>query len=274
MSIFQLPAYRGDNRGGKVTTATLRQVDGELSDKWADLNGPTEAVDQIMQRWSGAAALIGVPEDQKATVSHSLYFWDGFPEGFRDFVHLLQEVVSIPNPAGVDCCIALDWYKVADQNVDPAEWADTPMGQCIHYTKYATNPSWSNSRLKRGQLVRTLKDFIERHPRYSAARSITAPPGSKADGQSFGEGLALEVAATTGKVFIPQTAAGPRAEQKGGLQQDLSLAFTMSQPVAGTTIVVDDVYRTGASMSGAAMAARRAGATAVLTLTAVRTMRT
>lgn len=273
MTFFELPAYLGDHRGGTIQSASLRMV-GELpSNYFIDLCGPVEAVNQIIHCFPGQAVMTEIPAELKASVSHSLYVEKGITQAIRDLGHLLQEVVSIPCPESVDCAVAMDWYKVVDEDVDPAHWDETPMGQCIQYTKHATNPTWSNSRRKWLELVAALAGFINRHPDYAAAQSVGAAPGSKADGDSFGERLARAVAARTGKPFIPATAAGPRSEQKLGLHQDLSSAFTMSAPVRGTIIMVDDVYRTGATMSGAAKAARRAGATRVLALTAARTMR-
>lgn len=274
MAVYRIPAYTGDGRGGKIENAWKRVLpDGSASDDFVDLCCPQEAVDQILACSGSIAQQVKVPEELEARVSHSLYFEDGLPAQPRELVYLLKEVVSIPAPVGVDFAIALDWYKQVEDGVDPREWADTAMGQCIHYTKYATQPTWSTSRAKRRELIRALVGFVQRHPLYADAIAVSAPPGSAADGQSFAELLAQDVAAAVGKPYVSQTASGPRPQQKEGVHQDFSVAFTMSANLTGPVIVMDDVYRTGSSMSGAALAARRAGATSVLALTAVRTLR-
>lgn len=274
MGIFRLPAYLGDHRGGKIETAYKRVLpDGSVSEKYVDLCCPQEAVDQIMDCFASTASRVPVPEDLAATVSHSLYFDAGYPPELRELVNLLKEVVSIPRPASVDVAIALDWYKRVEDGVEPKDWPDTAMGQCIHYTKYALYPSGSTSRLKRAELIQALATFIQKHPLYAAAAAVSAPPGSAADGRSFGELLAQDVARSTGKPFLGQRAAGPRPQQKEGVNQDLSQAFTLDGSASGTVIVIDDVFRSGGSVSGAAAAARRGGASSVLALTAVRTMR-
>jgi hypothetical protein len=274
VAIFRLPAYTGDHRGGKIEGAWKRVLpDGSPSENFVDLCCPQEAVDQLLTCFGSITQQVEVPVELETTVSHSLYLEAGCPPQVRDLVYLLKEVVSIPAPIGVDFAIALDWYKKVEDGVDPTEWAETAMGQCIKYTKYATQPTWSTSRAKRRELIRALVGFISRHPLYANAIAISAPPGSAADGQSFAELLAREVAANAGKPYIGQAAAGSRPPQKEGLHQDLSEAFTMNGQVSGTVVVIDDVYRTGSSMSGAALAARRAGASSVLALTAVRTLR-
>ncbi|MDQ0731788.1 hypothetical protein [Arthrobacter sp. B1I2] len=167
-----------------------------------DLRCPQEAVDQILACFGSTAKEVGVPEELEATVNHSLYFNEGFPPQLRDFVYLLKEVVSIPAPVGVDLAIALDWYKQVEDGLASTEWADTAMGQCIRYTKYASQPTWSTSRAKRRELIHALVGFIQGHPMYADATAISAPPGSAADGQSFAELLTQDVAATVGKLYV------------------------------------------------------------------------
>lgn len=274
MATFWIPAFTGDHRGGKIESARKREhADGSISEEFVDLRCPQEAVDQIIACFGSWASIVDVPQELRATVSHSLYFEAGYPPQLRGLVYLLKDVVSIPPPDGVDFAIALDWYKQVEEGVEPRQWQDTAMGQCIHFTKYATYPSGSTSRAKRVNLIQALAGFIQKHPLYAAAATISAPPGSAADGRSFAERLAQDVARQTGKIYVGQQTAGPRPQQKEGVNQDLSEAFAISGTVTGTVIVIDDVYRTGSSMSGAAMAARRGGASSVLALTAVRTMR-
>jgi predicted amidophosphoribosyltransferase len=63
-------------------------------------------------------------------------------------------------------------------------------------------------------------------------------------------------------------ARAPRKEGPSALVRD---DFELSEVVDSPVILVDGVFRSGTSLESAARATRRAGATVVLTLTAVRT---
>jgi predicted amidophosphoribosyltransferase len=147
------------------------------------------------------------------------------------------------------------------------------MGRCINYTKYAPYPNGSGSVAARRQLHTAMADFINRHPVYGTTRFVTSPPGHKADGHSYGERLGRSIAQKTGKTYIEMTALGERAEQKETSQRDLSDEFSLIQTIGERILIIDDVFHTGATLDAAAKAARRAGATEVITLTAARTLR-
>jgi len=83
------------------------------------------------------------------------------------------------------------------------------------------------------------------------------------------------VARKSGKLLVETTSLlGPRQQRKTGeATEDLSSAFAMPTSLQGGVIVLDDVVRSGTSLSAVAIAARRAGAMAVSGFAAVKTMR-
>ena len=86
------------------------------------------------------------------------------------------------------------------------------------------------------------------------------------------EQLGRDVAAKAGRRFVPMN--GPaRAPQKEEIIRDVRDDFNLTEVVHGPVLLVDDVFHTGVTLESAALAARRAGATSVVALTAARTLR-
>jgi hypothetical protein len=214
-----------------------------------------------------------MPKESKTEYSHCLHFPGGKPAGITELLEMLEQVLCIPSPPGIDCVVALDWYTVPDASKPSSDWERTDMGRRISYTKHAPYPNGSGSRQARMELHHVLTSFIQAHPLFSAAPVIISPPGSKADGNSYAENLAKAIASKAGKQFLPSTAVGPRPEQKEGGHQDLTQSFTVEGTINGSVVILDDVFRTGTTITGEAAAARRAGAGLVLALTAARTLR-
>ncbi|TQO18525.1 hypothetical protein FB472_0042 [Rhodoglobus vestalii] len=263
-----LPPFTPDQRGGKLDhfqIATMEWVQGEF----LLLCGPNEVADQIRQSAGGFCGEARLDRETKKTFTHGIYFPNGVPTFITDLAELLQNCLSIPSPDQVDHAMALDWYN---QPNDDGEIVKTEAGYWIWTTKYASHPEYNNSKHSRRQIITALVDFIARHPLFASASAIVTAPGHNADGQGFGEVLAREVANRAGIPFVESTSPGPRPAQKE-TPQDLSDIFTVASPLAGTIIVLDDVFHTGGSATGAAAAARRAGAATVLLLVVARTIR-
>ncbi|WP_353828119.1 hypothetical protein [Agromyces sp. SYSU T0242] len=191
------------------------------------------------------------------------------PDGLEDALEMLSTVLSIPAPDHVDVAITLDLYNRPD---DDGDLQRTTPGYWIWTTKHATEPTWSNSRNSRRLMIAALVRVIIEHPLLANATAIVTAPGHEADGNSFAEVLAREVASRVGIPFVETTSPGPRPPQKES-PQDLTNEFTVQGELSGDVIVLDDVYHTGGSASGAAAAARRAGAERVFSLTVARTIR-
>lgn len=256
-----------EQRGDKIAKHRIASAPGEAA---LLVNCPSWIGDQIAMTYAPNCERRPVAEIVAKDFNHGFRFEGSAPEGLADLVTVLSTVLSIPAPQYVDVAIALGWYT---QPNDEGALEKAKAGYWINTTKHASHPEWSNSRNSRREMITALVGLIQTHPLYAGATAIIASPGHLADGQSFGEVLAREVAATVGLPFVETSAPGPRPEQKEGETQDLTNTFTVASSLSGDVIVLDDVYRSGASASGAAAAAKRAGADRVFALTVARTIR-
>lgn len=230
---------------------------------------PDWIADQIDTMFGQDCERCALPDASAEDFNHGWLFSSGVPEDLDRLMQLLSTVVSIPSPDHVDVAITLDWYNRPD---DDGELQRTPPGYWIWTTKHALEPTWSNSRNSRRLMIAALEKAIQTHPLLRNATAIVTAPGHKADGNSFGEVLAREVAKKVEIPFVEMTSPGPRPQQKE-TPQDLTDVFTAQAGLSGDVIALDDVYHTGGSASGAAAAAKRAGAERVISLTVARTIR-
>lgn len=265
---IHFPPFSRDGRGNKLENFKISAYKGE-TDTALMLCGPEEVVAQVMAVANGACVTKTLTEKGKEKWTDALYFPDGVPQEIVDLCENLTDWLTIPSSESIDFSLSLDWYKQPGNNGD---LVNTPAGKLISYTKYATDPTWPSSRRARIELLGALSDLIATHPLYAEAAVVTSPPGSKGDGQSFGEKLGRDVADKAGFPFAPMN--GPaRSPQKEEIARDVRGDFVLSAVVDGPVIIVDDVFHTGVTLESAALAARRAGASHVLTLTAARTLR-
>lgn len=266
-SIF-LPPFTSDGRGNKLERYRIQDHNGEAGALLL-LCGPDEVADQVILLAEGAFKNVRLGEKSRKKWTHGFFFPDGVPQEVADLCNNLTEWLSIPNSPDIDISLSLDWYK---QPNDDGELVHTPAGTLIYRTKYATEPTWSSSRQARRDLLAAMSDLIVAHPLFAVAAVISSPPGSKGDGQSFGEQLGRDVAARVGLPFVPMH--GPaRAPQKEEIVRKVRDDFELNEVVRGSVILIDDVFHTGVTLESAARAARRAGASVVLALTAARTLR-
>ena len=260
-------SLRWEQRGDKIAKHRIARARGETA---LVVDCPDWIADQIAMTYGSSCQRRPVAEVIAKEFNHGFVFQGDGPDGLGDVVEVLSTVLSIPAPKHVDVAIALGWYTQPD---DEGELKHAKAGRWIYTTKHATHPEWSTSRTSRREMLTALVGLIQTHPLYSGATAIIASPGHLADGQSFGEILAREVAEKADIPFVESTAPGPRPQQKEGQTQDLTGTFTVTERLSGDVIVVDDVYRSGGSASGAAAAAKRAGADRVYALTVARTIR-
>lgn len=268
------PAFDGNGRADllekfQVTTLTDRPDDPT---QWLYLCGPEGAARQVEMVGGAACERLDVQESKAMEYSHRYVWRRGMTPGVRPMLRLLKEVRTLRRYDEVDCALVLDWYKVPDDDVDPQQWPNTASGELIYRGKYYKTASVARQ-AARQTLVERLADVIDRHALYCGATAIVTVPGSAGDYKSFGEGLTGAVAAKVGKQVVMTTPKGAHAPRKEGAHEDLSDAFTLPTSVAGDVVIVDDVVRSGASMSAVALAARKAGAARVFGLAAVKTMR-
>lgn len=266
--VWNFPPFSPDARGTKLKSYAIKDRDnGEQS---LLLCCADEHFAQVVALMGDACYESKLTPKGMQDWTHSLRFPRGVPDYLPPFLDLLIDTVTLGSREGINIGMSVDWHK--EQN-DEGYLVNTDMGRRIQFTKYAKYPSGSGSRQAWRELIASMAEFIRRHPFYAWTKVITSPPGHNADGNSFGEQLARAVAKATDKAYIEMTAAGPRPEQKEAGQRDLSDEFTLSQRINEPIIIIDDVFHTGATLDAAAQAARRAGATEVMTLTATRTLR-
>lgn len=265
---FFFPPFSADARGNKLKSFEVRDYKGETN-AILMLCGPEEVAAQVISVSNGSCKAKSLTDVGKQTWTHAFYFSKGVPTQVTELCHALGELLSIPNSPSLDLSMSLDWYKQPD---DEGDLEHTRTGQLIFWTKYAKYPQGSNSRKAWSELVTDMAAAIGRHPMFSAAVAVSSPPGSSGDGTSFGERLGRSVAAKAGKPFLVMK--GPaRAPQKEEIVRDVRSDFELSEPVQGPIVLVDDVFHTGVTLESAGLAARRAGSTSVMALTAARTLR-
>ena len=234
------------------------------------VDGPREAVDQLIRLSGWRSREEPVPRAFLGCYSHSLRFESGEYGPATELIELLRSVLVLkcPSPQMIDHAMAVDWTKVPDDKLDPRSWPNTAVGDLVHFGKYR-----HDSRALR-DLAEALGSIVVQHPLLRTADAIVTAPCSRADGDGFGERLARLVAQKIGvRLCLTNSVVGPRPPMKAGGRAVAPGDFSMPFKLHGTVIVVDDVYRSGQTMSEAARAARRAGARTVFGLAAVRTLR-
>lgn len=267
-SWFRIPPFTADGRGNKLKRFVIRDYKGD-ADAVLMLCGPDEVAAQIEAVAHDRYRPKTLTEKGREKWTHALYFPEGVPQRVADLCNDLTEWLTIPQSQSIDFSLSFDWYK---QPGDDGDLVLTRAGQLISWTKYAKYPQGSSSRQARKDLLEALAGMIESHPLLAAAEVVSSPPGSNGDGASFGEHLGSDVAAKTRRRFVPMN--GPaRAPQKEEIVRDVRDDFDLTEVVHGPVLLIDDVFHTGVTLESAARAARRAGATSVVTLTAARTLR-
>jgi hypothetical protein len=207
------------------------------------------------------------PEDRKLW-THGLEV-NAKPIGrVEDLLNLLAGTLVLRRPDGLESAMVLDWYKDPSSHDDPNKWAFTEVGKLVYGAKYRSDVA-----RMRG-LCDRLADVIQRHPIYRECVLATVP-GHNAAVVSAGERVAAGVAKRTGQELIKTVARTKvRPEAKAGEAFDLSGEFKMDEQASlRGVLIVDDLYRSGKTMSAVAAAAKRAGALSVHGIAGVRTMR-
>jgi len=194
-------------------------------------------------------------------------------------LQVLQEVILLPSPANIDTAIALDWYKIADDAVDPWQWPNTETAELLRQGKYLNSYNPAEQRRAGLALVERLCRVIEGHAGLRQATAVLDVPGHDSQRVSFGSRVAasvarrlsLPVAATSAQTeFRPPAKNADSTERLAAIKDKFFVPFDLRGHVA---LVVDDVFKSGTSMSETARAARAAGAMTVNGIVAVRTMK-
>lgn len=187
-------------------------------------------------------------------------------------------MITLPVIENVNGAIALDWYKIPPDGVD-SHWRNTTSGDLVHRGKYWYKSDVEQQGIAGRTLARFACETVRAHARLICSAVVLDVPGHDSKQVSFGSRLAATVAMDTSKRFVKVAARDVfRAQAKAmdAAQQAESLRdqFEVQESLVGTSVlIVDDVFRSGASMKEVARAAKAAGALSVYGLAAVRTMR-
>jgi hypothetical protein len=202
----------------------------------------------------------------------------GMPhEKARELTEVLSEVITLPRVPFVEFTIARDWYKVPADGVAPEDWHNTADGQRVSVGKYWIKSPAAMAEAGRS-LVRRLLGVIERHPVMASADVVVATPGHDRTYLSFGEQIAASLSKALGLPLIKVATSRefrPPAKNLAGTGNDAAWGeFVILEDLTGATaVLVDDVFRTGTTMSAVGSAVTAAGAARACGLVAVRTMR-
>jgi len=272
-SLAPRPFYR-DSRGNRLEKWTMiPQGVGHFL--W--LRGAPESRDQVKEI---------DPEYQDAQMeasasiewTHVLHSQRNIRPEVASLCELLTRVITLPALENLSGTIALDWYKLPPDAANP-NWRNTTSGEFVHRGKYWYNFDIEQQAVGGRVLAGFACEAVRAHPHLLRATIVLDVPGHDSRQVSFGSRLAATVARDTDKRFIRVAARDEfRAEAKAmnSAQQAESLRnqFEVREFLAGShVLIVDDVFRSGASMRELARAAKAAGAASIYGLAAVRTMR-
>jgi len=268
--VFRIPACLPDTRGNRLERYEVVHMGSWTRVRLCTSEGVAKHLGAVLTHLGVRASLSEADDDEYRNWTHDLDVEGALPAEAMDLLDLLNSTLLLVVPPELESAIALDWYKVPDENVDPKEWANTPAGGLVHRMKY----SGSGSAQARRQLAMVMAQVVRRHPLYRECILATVP-GHDASIDSHGERLARDLAELTGRPLIATKAKHPlRPEAKSGEKFDLANEFTVDEGATlAPVLIVDDVYRSGGHLQGVAAAARRAGALSVHGIIGARTMR-
>jgi hypothetical protein len=268
------PFYR-DARGNRL--AGWAAVDRDSGhDLW--LRGSDEIATQVLIAFPAYRA-VQLPASASIAWTHVLSGPARLLATTRDFLNLLKSVISLPNPTGVRTALALDWYKQPVDGLDSYSWPNTEVGELVSRGKYLYRTDGGRQNEVGRDLVARVCDVVTRHTLLRQVDVVLDVPGHDASQVSFGSRMATTVARDLKlervkvksrdefRTLSKNTTATQQAELVSG-------RFYMGRPIRGcVALIVDDVFRSGASMGETARTAISAGAFAVYGVCAVRTMR-
>lgn len=267
--LFSQPAFTWDSRANKLADyRVMHLVNGASPINWVDLRGPNEVAMQIEMAGKGRASRV----DHTDPWTHRIAFPLGIGADIWNLANLLKSVLTLTSKANLDWAMAVDWYKIPDPEVNAMDWPNTETGESVYRGKYYSPGKMQEQAFS--NLVERMSEVVDRHCLLREAETVVSIPGHKANGNSFGERLASAIAGNTGKLLEKATCGlGVRLPSKESSNQSLMGHMIIARRLSGSTIIIDDVYRTGNTMSAVAQAVRMAGANHVFGFTAVRTLR-
>lgn len=268
------PFYR-DARGNRL--AEWAVVDhGSGHHLW--LRGSDEIVTQVLIAFPVYRS-VPLPASASTVWTHVLSGPARLLAETRNFLNLLKSVISLPNPTGIRIALALDWYKHPVDGLDPYHWPNTEVGELVSRGKYLYRTDDERQSEVGRDLVARVCDVVTRHTLLRQVDVVLDVPGHDASQVSFGSRMATTVARDLKlervKVESRDEFRTPSKNTTATQQAELvSGRFYVERSIRGcAALIVDDVFRSGASMGETARTAISAGASAVYGVCAVRTMR-
>jgi orotate phosphoribosyltransferase-like protein len=267
--------YWPDSRGNRLEYSTItRTAEGHIL--W--LRGPEEAARQVL-------ALAPEYERLPASVTansvwtHALSSTSPSPTPeVQNLLALLAEVITLPSLSSLEFAIALDWYKIPEDDVDPQQWDNTTAGELVSIGKYRYRHDAERQKRVGLTLVDMMCTVIERHGLLRRTTVILDVPGHDSSRVSFGSRVASTIAFRRGipmrrvqarSAFRPEAKNLDAAERARILTNQFVVPYDISQR---SILIVDDVFKSGTSMNEVAKAARQSGALTVQGICGVRTM--
>lgn len=264
--------FRSDSRANRLEAFTSVRMPGDMHTLW--VRGPDDVVDQLTL----AEPKYRRHESTAHEWTHALVGPGPAPSrGVFTLLKLLRDIWSIPKPGRLDFAVTLDWYKIPREGVAAVHWPNTEVGDLVNRGRYRFRSDTEHVAAVGRELVRRMCLAAGDHPLLQAADRVLVVPGHDSRVVSFGSRLAVSVAMGMGlpHEFVRSTEEF-RAEAKAldPTVRAIALAGKFAcDAVPGVSLIVDDVYHSGATMVEVARAARSAGATSVYAFTAVRTTR-
>ncbi|MGH8601967.1 MAG: hypothetical protein ACREXR_04070 [Gammaproteobacteria bacterium] len=272
--VSPLPFY-SDVRGNRL--AEWAAVDHN-SGHYLWLRGSDEIVTQVLIAFP-AYREMPLPVAASTAWTHVLNGPARLLAAAEDFLNLLKSVISLPNPTGIRVALALDWYKQPVDGMDPYSWPNTEVGELVSKGKYLYRTDGERQSEVGRDLVARVCDVVTRHTLLNQAEVVLDVPGHDSSQVSFGSRMAVTVARDLKlervKVKSRDEFRTPSKNMTAPQQAELvSGRFYLECAIRGrVALIVDDVFRSGASMGETARTAISAGASAVYGVCAVRTRR-
>jgi hypothetical protein len=274
-SISYIPFYY-DPRGNRLERWEVARVDGGHVLR---LRGPIEVVEQVQAVAPEYQSRI-YPASNAGGWTHELSSpEDTMKREVRQLLDLLGAVVSLPFLPPIKFAIALDWYKIPLDGVDPRDWPNTEIGELVCKGKYLYKTQEEQKGIAGRNLAGRICNVISRHAAINSAEVILNVPGHDRNVVSFGPRLAATVAKYLRMPNLRVTAKSefrPEAKSLSPMERAMFFGEEFIVPVeirGRSALIVDDVFRSGGSMVAVAKAAREAGAQEIFGICPTRTMR-
>lgn len=270
--LIDFDAYWSDSRANRLEDHRVAGVRGSTRERLY-LRGPAEVAKQVMwtlERLKRNPRSLPLRDQDGSEWTHRLEFDGPLPEVVANTLSVLKSALTLVEREPLHTAMALDFHTVPVDGIDPREWPRTEVGSLVYRGKYRGSSEALNS------LSDRLAEIASRHELYQATDLVLSVPGHDASQQSFGEKLAYEVAQ---KIDVPilktECSQEHRPEAKSGLEtSELESLFSVDASVQDRVVlIVDDVYRSGSTMSAVARSAERVGARGRLGLVGARTLK-